>query len=78
MPPPVADYPFLQGYNIIVLVDRFYGWLSIYGCGRGEFDGKTLQNILRDHFTKFNIPEEFATDSGPQMMSLVVQECLKR
>ena len=85
--PPSPEYPFqmvvgdyfsLQGYNYLVLGDRFSGWLSIYGAGTGEFDGKTLEKILREHFMTFNIPEEFATDGGPQMMSNVVQNCLLR
>ena len=71
MPPPVAEYPFqlvvwdyfsIQGYNYLVLGDRFSGWLS---TGKGEFDGIKLEEILRDYFTTFNIPEEFASDGGP-------------
>ena len=42
----------------------FSGWLSIYSAGKGEFDGKTLENILRDYFTNFNIPQEFASEGG--------------
>ena len=48
----------------MVLGDRFSGWLSIYSAGKGEFDGKTLENILRDYFTNFNIPQEFASEGG--------------
>ena len=44
----------------------------------GKYDGKALLKILRNHYTNFNIPEEFATDGGPQMMSTVVQDCLAR
>ena len=87
VPPPVAEYPFqlvvgdyfsIQGYNYLVLGDRFSGWISLYSTGKGEFDGKKLEEILRDYFTTFNIPEEFSSDGGPQMMSGVVQDCLRR
>merc|ERR1712030_130420 len=60
-----------------VVGDRFSGWLSIYSAGRGEFDGKSLVNKVREYFTTFNIPEEIATDGGPQLTSDVFQKGLK-
>ena len=87
VPPPEPDYPFqmvvgdyfsLQGYNYLVLGDRFSGWLSIYSTGEGEYDGRAMEKILREHFSTFNIPEEFSSDGGPQMMSETVQNCFKR
>jgi hypothetical protein len=59
------------------LGDRFSGWLSIYAAGAGEFDAKALVKKARDYFTNFNIPEEIATDGGPQMTSSVFQQSLK-
>jgi hypothetical protein len=87
VPPPEPDYPFqmvvgdyfsLQGYNYLVLGDRFSGWLSIYSTGEGEYDGRAMEKILREHFMTFNLPEEFSSDGGPQMMSETVQNCFKR
>ena len=87
VPPPEPDYPFqmvvgdyfsLQGHNYLVLADRYSGWLSIYSTGVGEYDGKSMEKILRQHFMTFNIPEEFSSDGGPQMMSETVQNCFKR
>ena len=84
--PPVPSFPFqyvvgdyfsLAGTNYLVLGDRFSGWLSIYSAGRGEFDAKSLVNKSREYFTNFNIPEELATDGGPQMTSAVFQKNLK-
>ena len=73
----VGDYFSIAGNNYLVLGDRFSGWLSIYTAGRGEFDAKSLLTKSRDYFTNFNIPEEIATDGGPQMMSDVFQKSLK-
>jgi hypothetical protein len=87
VPPPSPEYPFqmvvgdyfsLQGQNYLVMADRFSGWLSIYEAGKGEFDGATLEKQLRRYFLTFNIPEEFSSDGGPQMMSEVVQNFLQR
>ena len=73
----VGDYFSLAGNNYLVLGDRFSGWLSIYSAGRGEFDAKSLVTKSRDYFTNFNIPEELATDGGPQMIPDVFQKSLK-
>jgi hypothetical protein len=73
----VRDYFFIAGVNYLVLGDRFSGWLSIYTASKGEFDAKALVKKSREYFTSFNIPEEIATDGGPQMMSDVFQKSLK-
>jgi hypothetical protein len=65
----VRDYFSLAGVNYLVLRDRFTGWLSIYTASKGEFDAKALVKRYREYFTNFNIPEEIATDGGPQMTS---------
>ena len=74
----VADYFSLQGKNYLVVGDQYSGWLSIYEADRGDFDGKALERVLREHFTNFNIPEEISMDGGPQMLSEAVQSCLSR
>jgi hypothetical protein len=51
-----------------VLGCRFSGWLSIYTASKGEFDAEALLKRSREYFTNFNIPEEIATDGGPQMI----------
>ena len=52
--------------------------VSIYGTDKGDFDGRTLEKILRENLTTFNIPEEILTDGGPQMMSEAVQNFFSR
>ena len=73
----VGDYFSLAGVNYLVLGDRFSGWLSIYTASHGEFDAKALVKRSREYFTNFNIPEEIATDGGPQMTSDVFQKSLR-
>jgi hypothetical protein len=65
------------GVNYLVLGDRFSGWLSIYTASKGEFDAKALVKRSREYFTNFDIPEEIATDGGPQMTSDIFQKSLK-
>merc|ERR1712106_1185514 len=74
----VADYFSLEGKNYLVVGDRYSGWLSMHEAGAGEFNGATMVKVLREQFSNFNIPEELATDGGPQMMSTEVQACLTR
>ena len=38
---------------------------------------RDLVKKTRDYFTNFNIPEEIATDGGPQMTSSLFQQSLK-
>jgi hypothetical protein len=73
----VGDYFSLAGVNYLVLGDRFSGSLSIYTASKGKFDAKALVKRSREYFTTFNIPEEIATDGGPQMTSDVFQKSLK-
>ena len=84
--PPNSSYPFqyvvmdylsLAGHNYLIIGDRFSGWLSIYETGQGQFDGKTLVKKMREWCEHFNIPEEVATDGGPQMTSTIFQESLQ-
>ena len=74
----VANYLSLQGMIYLGNGDRFSGWVSVYSCADGKFDGSSLSEQLRHFFTTFNIPEEISTDGGPQMMSQEVQDCFKK
>ena len=73
----LSDYFSLAEVNYLILGERFSGWLSIYDAGKGEFDIKGLVNKTRDYFCGLNIPEEIATDGGPQMTSTLFQQSLK-
>ena len=57
--------------------DRFSGWLSIFEAGAGAFNAKSLVKRMREWCEIFNIPEEIATDGGPQMTSTEFKESFK-
>ena len=87
LPPPVPSYPFqmivadycqLNGLNFLVVACRYSGWLSAWYVGKGECDADRLIEILREYFFTFNVPEEIASDLGPQFKSSKFEQFLKR
>ena len=87
MPPPVPSYPFqmivadycqLNGLNFLVVACRYSGCLSAWYVGKGECDADRLIEILREYFFTFNVPEEIASDLGPQFKSSKFEQFLKR
>ena len=73
-PTPIIDpvYPFQQvcsdyfkfsGHNYLVVVDRYSGWPTVYHLRGGS---KPLIKKLREIFVTFGIPEELASDGGPE------------
>ena len=75
----VGDYFSLAEtkYLMLVLGDRFSGWLSIYSAGQGKFDAMSLVQRTTQYFTDFNVAVEIATDGGSQMMLSTFQNSLK-
>ena len=76
-PTPIVDpvYPFQQvcsdyfkhiGHNYLVMVDRYSGWPSVYRLSGGS---SPLIKKLREVFVTFGIPEELASDGGPEFAS---------
>ena len=76
-PTPIIDpvYPFQQvcsdyfkysGRNYLVVVDRYSGWPSVYRLTGGS---APLIKKLREIFVTFGIPEELASDGGPEFSS---------
>jgi hypothetical protein len=68
-------YPFQQvcsdyfkhiGHNYLVMVDRYSGWPSVYRLSGGSLP---LIKKLREVFVTFGIPEELASDGGPEFAS---------
>ena len=60
-----ADYCSFQGHTYLVIVDRFSGWLSVYGCGMNASAKQLIEN-LKVHFSTFGISRELASDQGSQ------------
>ena len=61
LPIPIGDYFHLEGYNFLVMADRFLGWISIYAMGKckGKCNADRLITCLKSHFSSF----------GPQMVA---------
>ena len=58
-----ADYFHYKGLNYLFVVDRYSNWPIIERAHDGS---KGLINSLRQIFTTFGIPDECATDGGPE------------
>jgi hypothetical protein len=74
-PSPDPVYPFQQicgdyfkysGYNYLVVVDRYSGWPMAYKLSGGS---PSLVKKLREMFVTFGIPEELASDGGPEFIA---------
>ena len=85
--PPSPSYPFemiaidyfhLDGWNYLVIGDRFSGWISIHRTGRGDYDADKLVESLKTHFLTFGVAAECASDMGPQMKSVKFEKFLKQ
>ncbi|CAB3985538.1 Transposon Ty3-I Gag-Pol poly [Paramuricea clavata] len=68
-----ADYFHYQGVNYLVVIDRYSNWPIIERCK----DGATgLIHCLRRIFVTFGIPDELATDGGPEFTATSTQDFL--
>ena len=85
--PPSPDYPFqlivgdyfhLEGYDYLVMADRYSGWISVYTMGKGECNAEKLISCLKSHFGSFGVAEEFSSDLGPQFKADKFQKFLKQ
>ena len=71
MTPPSPSYPFemiaadyfhLDGWNYLVLSDRYSGWISVYRTGWCEYDANRLVEALKEHFISWGVAAECASD----------------
>ena len=64
----VADYFHLSGYYYLVIGDRLLAWTETLKTkvGSGDSGARGLCNALRENFARFGIPEELASDGGPE------------
>ena len=87
MPPPTPpvkpEYPFqyicadffhYKGINYLVVVDRYSNWPIIERAQEGS---KGLINCLRRTFTTFGIPDECASDGGPEFTAAATRQFLQ-
>ena len=68
-----ADYFHYQGVNYLVLVDRYSNWPIVE---RAHDGANGLVNTLRHTFGTYGIPEELATDGGPEFTSALTRQFL--
>ncbi len=60
-----ADYFHYKGYAYLVIVDRYTNW-PILARARGGSKGLVLVEVLRHTFATYGIPDELASDGGPE------------
>ena len=82
-PPILPDYPFqcvcadyftLGGISYLVIVDRFSNWPTVVKASSGATG---LIASLKLTFTTFGIPEELASDGGPEFTAAATTEFLR-
>ena len=64
----VADYFELEGFNYLVIVDRYSNWPMVFRVKAGD-GSRELCKLLRQHFSIFGCPDELTSDRGPQFTS---------
>ncbi|XP_046858537.1 uncharacterized protein LOC124451985 [Xenia sp. Carnegie-2017] len=70
-----ADYFHYKGSNYLVIVDRYSNWPIIERAKDGCVG---LIKCLRRVFTTFGIPDECATDGGPEFTAVKTRQFLKQ
>ena len=76
----VADYCDVGSSHYLVTGDRLSGWVEIFKIAQGtKMSGsKGLIACLRRWFGTFGVPEELASDGGPEFTSKETQDFLAR
>ena len=69
-----ADYFHYKGMNYLVIVDRYSNWPIIERAKEGS---SGLINCLQRVFTTFGIPDECATDGGPEFTAAATRQFFK-
>lgn len=69
-----ADFFHYKGYNYLLVVDRYSNW-PIVERAHGGADG--LIDCLRRTFITFGIPDELASDGGPEFTATSTSKFLK-
>ena len=83
VPPVSPSYPFQcicadffhhQGHNYLVIIDRYSNWPIVERASHGA---KGLVACLRRVFVTFGIPDELASDGGPEFTSDATRQFLR-
>ncbi|XP_033756282.1 uncharacterized protein LOC117339027 [Pecten maximus] len=69
-----ADYFTHRGVNYLVIVDRYSNWPIVERASRGA---SGLLTCLRRTFATYGIPDELASDGGPEFTATVTRQLLQ-
>ena len=71
------DYFTEKGKQWLILVDRYSGWFCLK-YHSGEATNKELRDFLQEQFARFGIPDQLASDDGPQFRAKETEDFLRR
>ena len=69
-----SDYFDYNGTHYLIIVDRYSNWPIIK---KGKGGAKELVKHLRDCFVTYGIPDELASDGGPEFVAKETKDFLK-
>jgi hypothetical protein len=75
-----ADFFEFGGHHYLVVGDRLSGWSEIFSTpsGSARSGARGLISCLRSFFSTFGVPEELASDGGPEFRADTTGEFLRR
>ena len=75
-----ADFFEFGGCHYLIVGDRLSGWTEVYSTPTGtQYSGsKGLIRCLRSYFSTFGVPEELASDGGPEFVAEGTRDFLTR
>ena len=66
-----------MGCYYAVVVDRYSNWPSVFRSQGDSSGSKGIISHLRQYFGKYSVPEEIASDGGPEFISEQTQKFFK-
>ena len=75
-----ADFFECFGQHYLVIGDRLSGWSDVFQSPKGtpQAGSEGLITCLRNFFSRFGVPDELASDGGPEFIASSTQDFLKR
>ena len=71
-----ADYFEFGGNHYLIVGDRMSGWSEVYSAPSGSWyaGARGLLRCLRSFFSTFGVPEELASDGGPEFSADITKK----
>ena len=75
-----GDFFEFGGHHYLVAGDRLSGWSEVFSTptGSAQSGARGLIACLRSLFATFGVPEEFASDGGPEFTASITNNFLKK